>query len=103
MSLDPTSLAVQVGTSALLGALVGFATKRVAKVLAVVVGVELVVFKFLQSQGVLVINWNRLGGAFGALAGNTQQQADSLLVTLVSTTAVGAGFAAGFVLGFKRG
>jgi len=102
MALDPASLAVQVGASALVGALIGFAAKRVAKVLAVVVGAELMLFKFLESQGVLVVNWERLGGAFAGLAGGASGQAESLLVTFVSTAAIGAGFAGGFLLGFTR-
>jgi uncharacterized membrane protein (Fun14 family) len=102
MVLDPTSLGLQMGGSALLGAAIGFAAKKIAKVIAILVGAELVLFKFLESQGILQVNWGRLGGAFQGLASDAPGQAQSLLATFVSTAGVGLGFAGGLVLGFKR-
>jgi uncharacterized membrane protein (Fun14 family) len=102
MSIDPASLGLQMGGSALLGGAIGFAAKKIAKILAVIVGVELVLFKFLESQGIVQINWERLGGAFAGLAGDAPGQAESLLTTFLSTAGIGLGFAGGFFLGFKR-
>jgi uncharacterized membrane protein (Fun14 family) len=102
MAIDPASLGLQVGGSALLGGAIGFAAKKIAKILAVIVGVELVLFKFLESQGILQVNWGRLGGVFGGLARDAPGQAQSLVATFVSTAGIGLGFAGGFFLGFKR-
>ncbi len=102
VAIDPTSLGIQIGGSALLGAVIGFAAKKVAKVIAIIVGLQLVLFKFLESQGILVVNWGKLGGAFEGLASDAPGQAQSLATTFISTAGIGAGFAGGFVLGFKR-
>jgi uncharacterized membrane protein (Fun14 family) len=102
MALDFTSLGLQIGGSALMGAVIGFAAKKIAKILAIIVGAELVLFKFLESQGFLQVNWGQLGGFFEGLASDAPGQAQSLVETFVATAGVGVGFAGGFFLGFKR-
>ena len=102
VALDPTSLGLQIGGSALMGAVIGFAAKKIAKVIAVIVGAELVLFKFLESQGFLQVNWGKLGGFFENMASDAPGQAQSLVDTFISTAGIGAGFAGGFFLGFKR-
>jgi uncharacterized membrane protein (Fun14 family) len=101
-NFNATALGVQMGGSAIIGAVIGYAAKKVAKIIAIIVGLELVLFKFLETQGFLVINWGKLGGAFEGLANDAPDQAQSLVNTFVSTAGIGAGFAAGFFLGFKR-
>jgi uncharacterized membrane protein (Fun14 family) len=102
LGIDPTSLGLQMGGSALMGAVIGFAAKKIAKIIAIIVGLELVLFKFLESRGILQINWDRLGGAFESFASDAPGQAQSLINTFVSTAGIGVGFAGGFLLGFKR-
>lgn len=102
MAIDPTSLGLQIGGSALMGAVIGFAAKKIAKILAIIVGAELVLFKFLESQGIIQVNWGKLGGFFEQFANEAPGQAQSLIDTFVSTAGIGAGFAGGFLLGFKR-
>jgi uncharacterized membrane protein (Fun14 family) len=103
MSVDPTGLALQVAGSAIMGAVIGFAAKKVAKIVAVVVGAQLILFKFLETRGIVQINWERLGGIFEGLATQAPGRAQPLVDTFVSTAGVGAGFAAGFYLGLRRG
>lgn len=102
MALDPTGLGIQIGGSALMGAVIGFAAKKVAKIIAIIVGAELVLFKFLESQGILQVNWGQMGGVFENFATSAPGQAQSLVDTFISTAGIGAGFAVGFFLGFKR-
>jgi uncharacterized membrane protein (Fun14 family) len=101
--VDASGLALQMGASAVIGAIIGFAAKKVAKVLAVVVGVQLVLFKFLETRGLVQINWERLGGIFEGLATQAPGQAQTLVDTFVSTAGIGVGFAAGFYLGLRKG
>ncbi|MDY6765477.1 MAG: FUN14 domain-containing protein, partial [Halobacteria archaeon] len=67
---------------------------------------ELVLFKFLETKGVLKVDWGALASTAenatqtGAEAASTGQ---GYLVSLVSALPVGAGFAGGAFLGFKRG
>jgi uncharacterized membrane protein (Fun14 family) len=102
LDVDATGLALQVGGSAVVGAIIGFAAKKVAKVLAIVVGLELVLFKFLETRGIVQVNWETLGGFAEALATQAPGRAQSLVDTFVSTAGIGAGFAAGFYLGLSR-
>lgn len=102
MALDLPGLGMQMGGSALMGAVIGFAAKKVAKVIAILVGLELMLFKFLESRGVLSVNWDALTNASKAAANQGAQATQSLIDTFVATAGIGASFAGGFMLGFKR-
>ena len=102
MALDFPGLGLQMGGSALIGAIIGFTAKKIAKIIAVIIGLQLVLFKFLESRGILQVNWGELGGAFEGLASDASGQTQSLIETFISTAGIGAGFAAGFFVGFKR-
>jgi uncharacterized membrane protein (Fun14 family) len=99
--LNLTGLGIQMGGSALIGAIIGFAAKKVAKIIAVIIGVQLAVFKFLETRGILVVDWDRLTGGLVDL-GNASGEATSYLFSIVSTAGVGAGFVGGFLVGFKK-
>ena len=100
LELDPTTLAAEAGGGAVLGGLIGFATKKIAKLLAVIVGVQLVIFRYLESQGILMVDWDALSGG---LVSASERADPSYLESLISTLSVGAGFTAGFLIGFHRG
>ena len=104
LDLDLQQLGLEFGGSAIIGALIGFTAKKVAKLIAFIIGLELVLFKLLESRGILVVDWGRLGGAFvGAGEAAASQTPPSWLATILSTLSVGAGFTGGFLLGFKKG
>ena len=48
------------GSGGLIGFLVGFAVKRVFKILAVIAGVFFGSLMYLQSQNLISVNWDRL-------------------------------------------
>ena len=48
------------GSGGLIGFLVGFAIKRVFKILAVIAGVFFESLMYLQSQNLISVNWERL-------------------------------------------
>lgn len=104
LSLDPTQLGIEFGSGAVIGGIIGFAAKKVAKVIAVLVGLELALFKFLESRGILTVDWERLSGGF---LRNAQAAADGTppewVSTILSTLSVSAGFTGGFLAGFKKG
>ena len=104
LDLNVQKLGLEFGTGAVIGALIGFTAKKVAKLIAFIIGLELVVFKLLESRGILVVNWDRLGATFmSAGEAATAQTPPSWLATILSTLSVGAGFTGGFLLGFKKG
>jgi uncharacterized membrane protein (Fun14 family) len=104
VDLNFTSLGLEFGTGAVIGGIIGFAAKKVAKIIAVLVGIELALFKFLESRGILTVNWDKLGASFLSAGESAATGAPpSWLMTILSTLSVGAGFTGGFLIGFKRG
>ncbi|WP_276278930.1 FUN14 domain-containing protein [Halorussus caseinilyticus] len=104
LEIDPQQLGLEFGSGAVVGGVIGFAAKKVAKLIAVIVGLELALFKFLESRGILTVDWERLTA--GALkAGEAAQGGTppSWMTTILSTLSVGAGFTGGFLLGFRKG
>lgn len=97
-------LGVEFGTGAVIGGIIGFAAKKLAKVIAVIIGLELALFKLLESRGIMEVNWDKLGATFlEAGEAATANNPPSWLMSILSTLSVGAGFAGGFLLGFKKG
>lgn len=93
-------LAAELGAGVLIGVIVGFIAKNMARTIAVIIGVELVVYQFLKSRGVIMTDWTQLSNP--TADAQTATSAESWIVTLISTTAVGAGFALGFFVMFRR-
>lgn len=104
VEIDPASLGLEFGSGAVIGGIIGFAAKKIAKLIAVIIGVQLALFKWLESRGILAVDWERLTagmveGASGAAAGTPPSWIESLL----STFSVSAGFVGGFYVGFRKG
>jgi len=104
LSLDPTQLGLEFGSGAVIGGIIGFAAKKVAKLIAVIVGLELAVFKFLESRGILTVDWDKLSAGFLKASQDAAQGAPpSWIQTILSTLSVSAGFTGGFLVGFRKG
>ncbi|MFD1564669.1 FUN14 domain-containing protein [Haloarchaeobius amylolyticus] len=104
IDLDPTALGLEFGGGAVIGGLIGFAAKKIAKLLAVMVGVQLMVFRYLESQGIITVDWSRLSAGLLRTQDHAQHAANTPWIqSLVSTLSIGAGFTSGFLIGFKRG
>ncbi|WP_435184311.1 FUN14 domain-containing protein [Halobellus sp. EA9] len=104
LSLDPTQLGLEFGSGAVIGGIIGFAAKKVAKIIAVIVGLELALFKFLESRGILSVDWERLTAGIIEPAQNVATGAPpDWLSTILSTLSISAGFTGGFLVGFKKG
>jgi uncharacterized membrane protein (Fun14 family) len=104
LGIDPQQLGLELGTGAVVGGITGFAAKKVAKLIAVLVGLELALFKFLESRGILTVNWEKLGSfAEGLMSAGSSASPPSWIETILSTLSVSAGFTGGFMLGFRKG
>ncbi|WP_232819684.1 MULTISPECIES: FUN14 domain-containing protein [Haloprofundus] len=104
MEIDVQQLAMEAGTGTVIGAIIGFAAKKVAKIIAVLVGLELALFKFLESRGILSVDWDKLSAGFlktGEAA--TTGTPPDWMMTILSTLSISAGFTGGFLVGFKKG
>jgi uncharacterized membrane protein (Fun14 family) len=121
VEIDPFSLGLEVGGGGVLGFLTGYAAKKVVKIVAILIGAQLALFKFLETRGVLEVNWEALytgaantttaaanatvgGNASGnATANGANAAGGGLFQSLLSALPVGGGFAAGALVGFKKG
>ncbi|WP_336025510.1 FUN14 domain-containing protein [Halobellus salinisoli] len=104
LSVDPTQLGLEFGSGAVIGGIIGFAAKKVAKLIAVIIGLELALFKFLESRGILTVDWERLtAGLVETTQGAANGTPPDWVSTILSTLSVSAGFTGGFLVGFKKG
>ena len=107
VDLNPQQLGLEVGGGAVIGGVIGFAAKKVAKIIAVLVGLQLALFKFLETRGVLNVDWGAITGtasnATEAAGGAAGAQPPSWAMSLLSALPVSAGFTGGFLLGFRKG
>ena len=100
-------MGLELGTGGAIGGIIGFAAKKIAKVIAVLVGLELALFKFLETRGILEVNWQAISGVTqNATTGATDAaagQPPGWIMSLLSALPVSAGFTGGFLVGFKQG
>lgn len=85
----------------LLGFVTGYAAKKIAKVIAVLAGLQLAVFTYLETRGVLEVNWSKLSGLTPD-TGQINAQASGYLLEMASAIPMGGGFTVGAVAGFKK-
>ncbi|MFB6168412.1 MAG: FUN14 domain-containing protein [Haloferacaceae archaeon] len=104
VDINPQQLGLEFGGGAVIGGLIGFTAKKVAKVVALIVGLELALFKFLESREILTVDWSRLtAGLFDTATAATSGTPPSWVMTILSTLSISAGFTGGFLLGFRKG
>jgi len=98
---------LELGGGAMIGGIIGFAAKKVAKIIAILVGIELALFKFLETRGILEVNWEAITGAANnatTVAGDAAgSQPPGWIMSLLSALPVSAGFTGGFLVGFRKG
>ncbi|XGI83391.1 FUN14 domain-containing protein [Halorutilales archaeon Cl-col2-1] len=106
MELDPFQMGLEFGGGGILGFVIGYATKKIAKLIAIIIGAELALFRFLETKGVLSVNWDALADGTANLTstGATNAgEATGYVTSLASAVPIGGGFAAGTYIGFKKG
>jgi len=103
LQIDPQALGLQFGGGAVIGGLIGFFAKKVAKVIAFLIGMELAVFAFLEQKGYMSVRWDKLSGGILEASENAAQVSNEWVGPVLSAASVTGGFAGGFALGFKRG
>jgi uncharacterized membrane protein (Fun14 family) len=90
------------------GLLLGFAIKKVVKLIAVIAGLFIAGLAYLQYQQIASIDWNRIEEMVGAALGNvtahisTNQELTTLALSnfgIPLTGSISAGFAVGFMKG----
>ncbi|AZH26411.1 FUN14 domain-containing protein [Haloplanus aerogenes] len=103
LGIDPQQLGLEFGSGAVIGGIIGFAAKKVAKIIAIIIGLELALFKFLESRDILTVDWAALSAGILKTGESAAAGPPSWMSTILSTLSVSVGFTGGFLLGFRRG
>ncbi len=108
--MDPSQLlehipVAQLGFGGIAGAVVGYASKKVAKLTALLLGVVFIILQLLAYNGYISIDWGAVETSAQHAWVNPQgvTMADRLWAMLSANLPFGAAFGAGFVIGFKLG
>jgi uncharacterized membrane protein (Fun14 family) len=106
-----SSVATTIGGGFFGGLLIGYALKKVIKMLAVVVGLFLAELAFLQYQQIATINWHSLEGAITKLPTvttstiNDNNNSVAALAAMMSNFGIPltSSMSIGFTIGFMKG
>jgi uncharacterized membrane protein (Fun14 family) len=102
-----TSVSATIGGGFFGGLLLGYALKKVLKLIAVVVGLFLAGLAYLQYQQLASFNWDKIGGTISTMANITTGTFNSYNIETLATTNFGiplaSGMSAGFAIGFMKG
>jgi uncharacterized membrane protein (Fun14 family) len=105
-----TSMSATIGGGFFGGLLIGWALKKVIKMLAIVVGLFLAGLAFLQYQQIATIHWNKIEGtiiAAIAKAATSTINDNSNVATLAMMSNFGipltSSMSVGFTIGFMKG
>ncbi|MFB6077093.1 MAG: FUN14 domain-containing protein [Candidatus Nanohaloarchaea archaeon] len=94
---------LQVGGGAGIGFVTGLLSKKVTKIIALLVAGLLAFGKWLEAKGVITVDWAAVTGGLVSAGSSAAKAAPSVFDRVVTTLGLGAGFTGGFLLGFKRG
>jgi uncharacterized membrane protein (Fun14 family) len=96
------SIVYQLGVGGIGGFLVGYAIKKISKLIVVLIGLFILLLLYLGTSGIIDINYEKLVEALTGLfvfAG----QAAAWLISLLSLLPFMGSFIVSFALGFKLG
>ncbi len=99
---SPETLGLNMGAAGILGFIVGYAAKKVIKLMAVLLGAQMAILAYLERTGVVSVDWGALTGQVDQTIEAGQSVGTSLVSTLAGISALGGSFLAGTGLGFKR-
>lgn len=113
-SIGIGGLATSIGIGGFLGFLMGYAIKKILKIIIIVAGLLVGIMYYLQYNGILALNWAKVEATFGNAMTNlngfslntpffpgiSDQILDAISNSGIPLT---GGFAAGFAFGFSKG
>jgi uncharacterized membrane protein (Fun14 family) len=95
-------LVFQLGVGGVGGFIVGFALKKLSKVVLFLIGVFVLALIYLSTQSIIKVNYNALWRALTSLIGSAGS-AFSWLIGVISVLPFAGSFIAGFLIGLKLG
>lgn len=103
MSEALSPIVYQVATGGILGFLMGYAVKKVLKVVAVIIGLFALVLLYLANQGIINVNFGKLAEITEGAVGNLGGGASQLLVPIIANLPFAGSAILGLALGLKKG
>jgi len=97
-----TPLAGEIGVGGIDGLLAGWALKKAAKMVAVMIGIAFLGLQYLAYKDIIAIDYAALQGWANELVGQAAGT-QSLLVDFIAHAPFGAAAIGGFYLGLQRG
>jgi uncharacterized membrane protein (Fun14 family) len=101
------SISATVGGGFFGGILLGYALKKVVKLIAIVVGLFIAGLAYLQYQQIATINWDKIEGSITGLTSATANVLDENLITSLMMSNFGipltSSMASGVAVGFLKG
>jgi uncharacterized membrane protein (Fun14 family) len=97
-----TPIAGEVGIGGIGGFLAGWALKKAAKMVAIIIGLAFLGLQYLAYQNIIQINYGALQDWANSLAGQAAGT-QSIVVDFIAHAPFGAAFIGGFYLGLQRG
>jgi uncharacterized membrane protein (Fun14 family) len=102
-----TSVSATIGGGFFAGILLGYALKKVVKLIAVVVGLFLAGLAYLQYQQLASFNWDKIEGTISTISNATTSTFNNYNIETLATTTLGipltSSMSAGFAVGFMKG
>lgn len=102
MSEVISPLVFQLGVGGIGGFVIGFALKKLSKLILVLIGLFTLALIYLSTQGIININYSSLWSALSNLIG-LGSSVFSWVVGVISLLPFAASFIGGFLLGLKLG
>ena len=97
-----TPLAGEIGVGGIGGFLAGWAMKKAAKMVAVLIGIAFLGLQYLSYKGIIAIDYTALQAWANELAGQAAG-AQNLITDFIVHAPFGAAFIGGFYLGLQKG
>ena len=102
-----TSVSATIGGGFFAGILLGYALKKVVKLIAVVVGLFLAGLAYLQYQQLASFNWDKIEGTISTISNATTSTFNNYNIETLAMTNLGiplaSSMSAGFAIGFMKG
>ena len=92
----------QFGVGGIGGFIVGFAIKKISKLLAILMGIFIAFLLYLATQGIITVNYEALWNALASFLTFTQESA-IWFIGFISLLPFMGSFIAGLLLGLKIG
>jgi uncharacterized membrane protein (Fun14 family) len=103
-----TSISATIGGGFISGLFLGYALKKVVKLIAIVVGLSIAGLVYLQYQQIAYFDWDKIEGMIATTFGNvTSQIFSNQDISSIALSNLGipltSGMSAGFAVGFMKG